>query len=248
MKKNFLKKKVSLVLLCNIDPKNVIHTKRKNVQDRINDFKKSLPFWLNLNLFKNIIIVENSNYVGDLFVTHIKNSINKNKTELMIYDGQKYNRNFGKGYGWYQQINRVLKKSKFANNSDYFVFVTGRYIIKNIDKIISKTKVPLMCDINSNLTFAYSPITFFSKKFLKDYWLKFCSRTNDSKKRPMECQQAKALLRAISDGYKWQLPPESADIVAISAYSNSSYRKNFIHSYIIKYYSYLKKFIFEFKR
>ena len=29
----------------------------------------------------------------------------------------------------------------------------------------------------------------------------------------MEHQQAKAILRAISDGYRWQLPPMSADII-----------------------------------
>ena len=76
MKKSFLKKKVSLVLLCNVDPKKVIHTKRKNIQDRIDDFEKSLPFWFSLDLFKNIIVIENSNFKGDLFKKHIKQFIN----------------------------------------------------------------------------------------------------------------------------------------------------------------------------
>ena len=248
MNKKFLKENVSLVLLCNIDPKNVIHTKRDNIEDRVNDFKKSLPFWLNLSFFKNIIIIENSNNDGKIFNHYIRNSINKNNIELIIYDGQKFNRKLGKGYGWYQQIDKILKISKYAKNSNYFVFVTGRYIIQNIEKIIFKTKTTLMCDINSNLTFAYSPVTLFSKNFLKKYWLKYCSKTNDSEDRSMEKQQAKALLRAISDGYQWQLPPEAPDILAISAISNTPYRRNFIHSLIIKYYSILKKFIFEFKR
>ena len=127
MKINFFKKKVSLVLLCNVDPKNVLHTKRKNVQDRLDDFNDSLPFWLNQDYFKNIIVIENSNYRGKLFKENIEKSKNKNKTELLIYDGQKYNRNLGKGYGWYQQIDKILKTSKLAKRSDYFVFVTGRY-------------------------------------------------------------------------------------------------------------------------
>ena len=248
MKKSFYKNKVSLVLLCNVDPKNVLHTKRKNIQDRLDDFNKSLPFWLNLDFFKNIIVIENSNYQGNIFKKHIKKSKNKNKTELIIYDGQKYKRNLGKGYGWYQQIDKVLKHSKFSKKTDYFAIVTGRYIIKNIEKMLFNLKVPLMCDINKNLTFAFSPVTLFPKFFLKKYWLKFCSKTNDSKGRTMEHQQAKALLRAISDGHEWQLPPESAEIIAISAISNTSYRRNFFHSLLLKYYSYLKKFVFEFKR
>lgn len=248
MKKSFLKKKVSLVLLCNVDPKRVMHTKRKNIQDRINDFEKSLPFWFSLDLFKNIIVVENSNFKGDLFKKHIKQSINKKKIELIVYDGQKYNRKLGKGYGWFQQIDKVLKYSKNAYKSEYFTIVTGRYIIKNIEKMLLKTKNPLMCDLTRNLSFAFSPVTLFSKDFIKKYWLKFCSKTNDSEGRTMEHQQAKAILRAMSDGYKWQLPPVSADIIAVSAISNTPYKRNFLYSLIIKYYSYLKKFVFEFKR
>jgi hypothetical protein len=114
--------------------------------------------------------------------------------------------------------------------------------------MLLKNKNPLMCDLTRNLSFAFSPVTLFSKDFIKKYWLKFCSETNDSEGRTMEHQQAKAILRAISDGYKWQLPPVSADIIAVSAISNTPYRTNFLHSLIIKYYSYLKKFVFEFKR
>lgn len=234
--------------MCNVDPKNVIHTKRKNIEDRINDFEKSLPFWFNLGFFKNIIVIENSNYDGDLFKKHIKQSTNTKKIELIVYDGQQYDRKLGKGYGWYQQVNKFLKVSKFAKKTDYFVIVTGRYVINNITEMLFNTKVPLMCNINSNLTFAFSPVTLFPKKFLKNYWLEFCSKTNDSKGRTMEHQQAKALLSAISNGYKWQLPPEEPDIDAISAYSNTQYRRNFIYRMILKNYSYLKKFIFEFKR
>lgn len=248
MKQNFYKKKVTLVLLCNIDPKNVIHTARKNIQDRINDFNKSLPFWLNLDFFKKIIIVENSNYRGDLFTKHIKKSINKKNIELIIYDGQKFNRKLGKGYGVFQQIDKILKISKNAKKSEYFAIVPGRYIIRNIKKILLNNNKTLMCDINTNLTFAFSPLTFFSKSFLKNYWLKFCAKINDSQGRTMEHQQAKAILRAISDGYKWQLPCEAADLDAISGFSNTNYKRNLLHGIALKYYSYLKKFIFEFKR
>ena len=120
MKKSFLKKKVSLVLLCNVDPKGVIHTKRKNIQDRINDFEKSLPFWFSLDLFKNIIVIENSNFKGDLFKKHIKQSINKKNIELIVYDGQKYNRKLGKGYGWFQQIDKVI-----TNTIDMYGSIKG---------------------------------------------------------------------------------------------------------------------------
>jgi len=248
MNKNFLKGKVTLLVLCNVDAKSVVGTARSNILDRLNDFNKSLPIWLNKSYFKNIIIIENSDYKGDLFDEYINNSVNKENIELIVYDGQTYDRKLGKGYGWYDQINKVINESNYAKNSDIFVIVTGRYVIRNFDKIISNTKIPMMCNINSNLKYAFSPITIFPKSFIKNYLLPAISKTNDSMGKAMEHYQADALLRAIADGYEWQLPPEAPDLDVISAFSNKKYDRYLFHSQIIKYYSYLKKFIFEFKR
>ena len=251
MDKKFLKKKVSLLVLCNINPNSVVSTMRTNIEDRVNDFKKSLPIWLSKDYFKNIILVENSNYKGELFNHLIRESDFKDNIELIIYDGQNFDRKLGKGYGWYDQIDKVINDSnfsKFSKDSEYFVIVTGRYILKNFDKIIFKVKTPFMCNINNNLKFAFSPITFFPKSFIIKYWLPICSKTNDSIGNSMEHLQANAMLKAISDGYDWQLPPEAINYDAISATTNSKYNRYPFHFTINKYYSYLKKFIFEFKR
>ena len=243
-----LVEKTSLVLLCNINPAGIINSNRNNLSDRIKDFEKSLPFWLNLNFFKNIIIVENSGYKGDLFKKYINKSKNKKKIELVIYDGQNFNRKLGKGYGAYQQVSRVLKYSKNAKKSEYFVLVTGRYVIKNIKKILFGVKSDIMCDLVRNLTFATGMVTFASKSFVVKYWLKFMSKTNDSQGRSGEHQQAKAVLRAISEGYSWQLPSEHTQIDGISGFANIPYVRNNFYELILKYYFYLKKFVFEFRR
>jgi hypothetical protein len=248
MEKEFLKKKVSLLVLCNVDPKGIIYNKRKNISDRINDYEKSLPFWLNLNFFNNIIIVENSGYKGDLFKKYIDKSENKKKIELIIYNGQKFNRKRGKGFGAYQQVRKVIKSSQNIKKSDYLVLVPGRYIVWNVKKIILKTKTSIMNDIIKNLTFATGHIALYPKKFIIKYWLPFLSKTNDSLGISGEHQAAKAILRAISDGYTWQLPCEIPDTEAISGYSNTNYRRSFFYSLALKYYSILKKFIFEYQR
>lgn len=69
----------------------------------------------------------------------------------MIYDGQKYNRKLGKGFGWYQQVDTLLKHPKNAKKTNYFVLVTGRYKIKNIIKILLNANTPFICNINKNL-------------------------------------------------------------------------------------------------
>jgi hypothetical protein len=248
MEEIFLKKKTSLVILCNINPAGIINSKRNNVLDRIEDYKKSLPFWLSLNLFKNIVIVENSGYNGDLFKQYINKSKQKKNIELIIYDGQKFDRKLGKGFGVYQQVRKVIKSSKNIKKSDYLVIVTGRYIVWNVKKIILNTKASIMNDIIKNLSFATGHVVLYPKKFIIKYWLPFSSKTNDSLGISGEHQWAKAILRAISDGYTWQLPCEIPDTDAISGYSNTSYRKGFFYSIALKYYSILKKFIFEYQR
>ena len=108
--------------------------------------------------------------------------------------------------------------------------------------------VPFMCNLNNNLSFAFSPVTIFPKNFIYDYWLPECKNSNDSIGLTMEHCQARAVLRAIADGYAWQLPSVAPELDAISGTSNLPYYRGFFHSKGLRYYSYLKKFIFEFKR
>lgn len=246
--RKFIHENITLLILCTVDSKGVIHTGRSDPRERLKDITTALPKWFKLKLFKRVIIIENSNYQG----SEIKNLMDEYSDEmigeLIIYDGQKYNRGLGKGYGWYSGVSTALSSSKLADSSDYFMIIPGRYFIPNIVEIMDGLRVPLMCNLNNNLSFAFSPVTVFSKKFLHDYWLPECKMTNDSIGLTMEHCQARAVLRAIADGYEWQLPAVAPQLDAISGTSNLPYYRGVIHSLGLKYYSYIKKFIFEFKR
>tara|TARA_B110000971_G_C20034448_1_gene513335 strand:- start:2508 stop:3254 length:747 start_codon:yes stop_codon:yes gene_type:complete len=248
MNKDFIKKNLTLIIACTVDTKSIIHSKRNNIDDRLNDLNKSLPIWLSKEYFKNIIIVENSNCKPKFFSKIIENSSNSVNIDFIQYDGQDFDRNLGKGYGWAEEVKQAIRSKKFGINSDYFCLVPGRYQIPNFDKILFKANKNLICNINLNLSFAFSPITIFPRNFIENYWLPECKNINDSLGLSMEHCQAKALLRAIADGYDWELPYEGPILNTISAISNTNYNKGFIFSIILKYYSYLKKFVFEFKR
>ena len=248
MKLDFIKKNVTLVIGCTVDVKSIIHSSRNNIDDRLDDLNKSLPIWLNKTYFKNIIIVENSNYKSEFFNDIIKKSSNDKNIDFIQYDGQKFDRSLGKGYGWAEEIKRAINSEKYGLNSQLFCLVPGRYHIPNFDKILLKANNTLVCNINLNLSFAFSPITIFSREFIQNYWLPECKNINDSIGLTMEHCQAKAILRAIADGHEWELPYEEPILNTISAISNTHYKRGFIHSTGLKYYSRLKKFVFEFKR
>ena len=45
----------ALILVCTIDPKDMPHLVRKDVQTRLDDYKKSFKFWIKMMVFKIII-------------------------------------------------------------------------------------------------------------------------------------------------------------------------------------------------
>ena len=53
---------LSLILTATIDPKGMSYTVRANIEDRLNDYKKSFNFWINQDKVKKIIFIENSGY------------------------------------------------------------------------------------------------------------------------------------------------------------------------------------------
>ena len=59
--------KLTLILTATIDPRGMHFLKRNNVNDRLNDYKKSFSFWCNRKDLKNIIFIENSGYDLDYF-------------------------------------------------------------------------------------------------------------------------------------------------------------------------------------
>jgi len=246
--RTFVSEKITLLILCTVDAKGVLHTGRSDPKERLEDITIALTKWLKLKLFKRVVIIENSNFQGNEIHNVLQNFSDELTTELIVYDGQNFNRNLGKGYGWYQSVMTALSTSKLAASSEYFMLIPGRYFIPNIIKIIDGLRVPLMCNLNSNLTFAFSPVSVFTKQFIEQYWLPECKKTNDSIGLTMEHCQARAVLRAIADGSEWQLPAVAPELDAISGTSNMPYYRGFLHSLGLRYYSYLKKFVFEFKR
>lgn len=106
-------------LTMTIDPKGTVFTARNNVEDRINDYRKSLSRWAQLPY--KVVAVESSGY-GNPFEDILKNAknityVSKNIPHIPAR---------GKGYGE-AQIIKYAMDNLIKNNNVFIIKMTGRY-------------------------------------------------------------------------------------------------------------------------
>lgn len=130
-------KNLVVLLTMTIDTKNTITVSRKNVSDRIFDYKKSLTRWAELPY--KVVVVENSGY-GNPFQNILKKAPNITYISTYIPSDPKR----GIGYGEAQTLKYAID-NVITNNSIYIMKVTGRYAPKgDLSNVIAvlKTKNP----------------------------------------------------------------------------------------------------------
>lgn len=109
---------------------NAIYTNYNNFELRRAEYLKSLKFY---SQFSKVFFLENSGYNFSL-------DEDFSKLDNVIYYEQKKSKEYKKGKG-YQEFEMIDSWFKGLNAKPYsFIKITGRYLIKNIDKIIDECK------------------------------------------------------------------------------------------------------------
>ena len=151
-----MSKDFSLILTCTINPGDMPNLVRSNIDNRLEDYKKSFNFWVENDFIKKLIFIENSNYNLNYFKNICKNITDKKIEIISSNSNNTFNKELGKGYGQYLCLKEVFEKSVIAKETDYFVDVTGRHCVKNFDKIIRhifNCKSDIYVNITNNLKF-----------------------------------------------------------------------------------------------
>lgn len=217
---------ICILLTATINPQGVVFVKRSNPIIRENDYIKAFKSWINMQEF-SIVFCENSGYKIDKIKNIIKKHRKKN-IEILQFDGQCFPRELGKGYGEAIIIDYAIKHSKLIKSSEYVIKVTGRYFVKNIKKMIdtlsTDNDIYVMADLKKNLSWADSRIFACRSSFVVEYLSKYQNILNDSEGFYLEHALARAVLRAISDGYKWIPLPAKPFIIGCSGTSDTSYK------------------------
>lgn len=219
---NSRNRKTCILLTATIDPKGVVLTKRNDPLVREQDHIDALTRWGQLPF--PVVFCENSGYeLGK--IRSMVGKQTKADIEILQFDGQNFPKELGKGYGELNTIKYAITHSQLINNSDYVIKVSGRYFIKNIEKIAKALLLHqdtyVMVDLQKNLGFADSRVFGFKPSFISDYLSKRQDLLNDSKGVFFEHVLAQSVLRAVSDGRKWLPLPSKPIIIGYSGTSDT---------------------------
>ena len=239
----------SLILTATINPGDMPDLVRKDVEVRLNDYKKSFEFWIKKTNIKKIIFIENSNYDLIFFHNLAKEYQNKGKEVEILSNNlnSKFDKNLGKGYGQHLSLQEVFKSSSIAKNTNYFIEVTGRHCIKNFDDIledINLNKSDIYINLSNNLKFSDANIYAGSKKFFLNYLIPETGKTNDKEGKIFENSVANAVLKAVADGYSLSRVPIYAIIDGHIGTNGKKYKQNIFKKIKLFFFRKLKIYFF----
>lgn len=143
-----------LLLSATITPKvGVPNLKRTDPSSRLQDYERSLQFYLSLlnQCCDGIIFAENSNSDISKLQKLVQEANLSDQVEFVVFDGLDYPPRYDRGYGEFKLIDYAMENSKLLSNRTERTIVwkvTGRYIIRNIQQII--TRQPPNFDIYCN--------------------------------------------------------------------------------------------------
>jgi hypothetical protein len=215
--------KICLLLTGTIAPSNVPNLVRNNCIEREKDYIKSISFWMSHEW--PIVFVENSNFYSEALESIFLNTDH----EYIKFTTKRSH--LGKGAGEAEIIEYALENSNILKNSNIIVKVTGRLYIKNINQIIStfiERESSLIVNFRKNLFFADSRLIVATKNFFSNYLLQELNNIDESQCTFFEHIFAKAALRAIADGLKWNLPDRVIQYIGHSGTGDSEYRNSFL--------------------
>ncbi len=120
---------------------NSIRLSRVNVAERIEDYKKGFRFHLGLvrrGVFDRLLFVENSGYGMQDFEPLVNSYALQDKVQLLSYKEEENDTPTTRFFGECRLLKYALDKGDWWRNAEpAFVWkVTGRYIVRNIEKII----------------------------------------------------------------------------------------------------------------
>lgn len=216
---------VILLTAC-VNPDGMAFTKLNDAEIRKQQYVDAIMFYL-LNTSVRIVFVENTEC--DLS-SNFQSYIHEGRLEMMNFQGNKYNRSIGKGYGEALIIKYALENSCFLKGNTIVVKITGRHKCMNINNVLAKCNdvntlyavlakdsIRICCD---------SKIFISPVQFLRDFFLPRLNELNDSNHRYFEHLLYDTGKQWLYNGHKFKEIWFFIKIKGISGSSNIEYKIN----------------------
>jgi hypothetical protein len=194
-----------ILLTATIRPFGILEPKGRNdAFEREKDYFKAVRFYLEKGY--RIVFVENSDTKSELII-NLKNQFDT--LEYLTFSSK--DSALGKSHGEVEIFQYAMENSKFLNEIDYLIKITGRYIIKNIDDVVWPTDYvckEVYINPTRNLKWADSRLMLMRKSYYTNYFLPAIEKyLDESKKVYMEYALMKSVLLYLLDGGELNLWP-----------------------------------------
>ena len=241
----------AIILTCTINPGKMPNLVRKNIETRLEDYKKSFNFWINNKYVKKIIFIENSGYDLTFFKNLAKSNQNK-EIEILSTDSNNFlDKKRGTGLGEHTCLKEIFDLSTISKKTNYFIGVTGRHCVKNFNtllKDIISNKTDIYINLSDNLKFSDTNIYGGSKKFFLEYVIPETKKSSDIENYYFENQVANATLKATSDGLTLSKTPVYPDIEGYIGTNGKKYKQNIFKKIKLFFFRKLKIYFFKHRK
>lgn len=243
-----------LIFASTINPGRVANSQWNDPEVRRRETLSCLRQWISIAEIDTAIIVENSS--DKIFLDQLRTMINDIRPsleyEMFSFNGQDFNPNKGKGFGYAQSVIKAFEESVILarHAQDKIIITSGRYFMKNTVKILKNYQNGYMCNLQKNLTYAFNPFVIMDYDCLENHFIPYIQQSDESiQGMSFEHQCAKSALSALASGKKWELPCEYYDFgETVSATTSRKYRKSFFHKKMLGLVYQLKVMLFAWNR
>lgn len=173
--------KTVILMTASINPNGMGNTAVQNVEIRKSQYVEAVSYYLSTTDF-SILFVENTGY--DISCLYEK-EIQVGRLEVIVYKGNDFDRNRGKGYGEGLIIRNAFEKSKLLCENCTVIKISGRHIVKNANsiwRILNRWHIPnhfVACDINPKVKKANSDMFVASTDFFVFFNRGYAERINE---------------------------------------------------------------------
>lgn len=170
---------VTIILTGTIEP-NVDFVARANIDQRIEDYRKCISFYLQ-NTSHPIVFAENSGFnpkSSEAFDSLLDLDRFTWESIMPHADLSK-----GKGFQEFYTIDQLVERGLC---SEYFVKITGRYLVRNAVPLIAKMNAPFHIDLHQKMKVAITGFFGVNTQFYRTHLFGKYAEVNDAEGRFIE--------------------------------------------------------------
>ena len=207
-----------IVLTGTITP-NVDFVARNDVESRLKDYLNGIRFYLE-NTPSQIVFAENSGFDPTSSADFIP-LLDHDRFRWQSVTAHK-ELTKGKGFQEFFALDQIVDAGL---TSDYFVKVTGRYLVRNVSNLIQKLSAPMHIDLHKKMRVAITGFFGVSTDFYREHFYGKYALADDSSGYFIEHVVYDAIQK--ENLQKWvELLPENANYEGVSGSHGNSMARN----------------------